>query len=324
MKRIIIVSALLCVCVATLAQNAPKRWAVVDFSANFMREDPDYAAELGDQALMGTVVEILGEDSYWKQIVSPEPYKAWVNDMGLVEMSEAEKDAYIAAPKYICTANVSHIWTEPSVGSDQLSEFLAGDLVLKCLSDKGKPISRKGFLQVSLPSGKQGWVLKGEVEDFASWTASRTATPDDIIETAMRFLGVPYMWGGTSIKNVDCSGLSRSVYFLNGILLPRNASQQVKVGEEVLPDEEHLQRGDLLFFGTPATAEKGERITHVGIYIGEGMYIHSSQVVRINSIDPASARYSGRSPLRARRIIGQADAGTGVVSIARSPFYFKQ
>ena len=53
-----------------------KRWAVVNLSVNNMREQPDYAAEMGDQCLMGTLVEIVGEDSYWKQIVAPKPYKA--------------------------------------------------------------------------------------------------------------------------------------------------------------------------------------------------------------------------------------------------------
>lgn len=324
MKRIIILSALLLASLATVAQTVPTRWAVVDFSANFMREEPDYGAELGDQALMGTLVRIVGQDSYWLQIISPEPYTAWVNDMGVVELTEEEKDAYIEAPKYICTADASHIWAEPSTDSPYVSEFIAGDIVRKCFSPNGKPVTKKSFCKVMLPSGHEGWALKSCVQDFGEWTVSRKASPSDVLETAYRFLGVPYMWGGTSIKNVDCSGLSRSVYFLNGILLPRNASQQVKVGQEVIPDEEHLQPADLIFFGTPATEDKAERITHVGIYIGDGMYIHSSQVVRINSIDPESERYTGRSPLRARRIIGQADAGTGVVSIARSPFYFKQ
>jgi SH3-like domain-containing protein len=69
-----------------------KKYAVVNFSVNFMREQPEYEAELGDQALMGTVVEIVGKKDYWKQIVSPEPYKAWVNDMGLVEMDGDQLD----------------------------------------------------------------------------------------------------------------------------------------------------------------------------------------------------------------------------------------
>ena len=103
--------------------------AVVEFSANLMREAPDFAAELGDQALMGTVVEILDRDGYWVKIKTPEPYTAWVTDLGLVEMIDKEIDDYLEAPKYICTASVSHIYEEPSVKSRIVSEFILGDVV---------------------------------------------------------------------------------------------------------------------------------------------------------------------------------------------------
>lgn len=146
----------------------------------------------------------------------------------------------------------------------------------------------------------------------------------------MMFLGVPYMWGGTSIKNVDCSGLTRSVYFMNGVLLPRNASQQAKTGTDVKifneygdVDWSHLIPGDLIFWGSPATASAPERISHVGMYIGGGRFIHSSEVVRINSFDRNKADFYDRKPVRARRIIGYVDRkGTGIVSVCRSQAYF--
>ena len=296
-----------------------KRWAVVNLSVNNMREQPDYAAEMGDQCLMGTLVEIVGEDSYWKQIVAPKPYKAWVNEMGLTEMTEAEKDAYLQAPKYICTADYARIWSEASEKSMGVCDFVAGDIVRKCLDAKGKALTHRKFVKVLLPSGRTGWVRREAVEDFRDWTSARSATAEEVLNTAYRFIGVPYLWGGTSIKGVDCSGLAWSTYFLNGILLPRNASQQAKVGIDVIPDTEHLMPGDLIFFGRAATEDKPERITHVGIYIGDGMYIHSSQVVRINSIDPASKDYSGRGPLRARRILWD----DSIQRLAGSPYYFK-
>ena len=316
-KLIICLLAGLLVCQTGFSQE--KRWAVVNLSVNNMREQPDYAAEMGDQSLMGTLVEIVGEDSYWKQIVAPKPYKAWVNEMGLTEMTEAEKDAYLQAPKYICTSDYSRIWSEPSEKSMGVCDFIAGDLVRQCLDSKGKALTHKKFVKVLLPTGKTGWALKKDVEDFAHWTSTRSATAEDILNTAYRFIGVPYLWGGTSIKGVDCSGLAWSTYFLNGVLLPRNASQQAKVGEDIAPDMEHLMPGDLLFFGRAATADKPERVTHVGIYIGDGMYIHSSQVVRINSLDPDSKSYSGRGPIRARRILGD----DSIPRIATSPYYFK-
>lgn len=299
-----------------------RRWAVVEFSTNFMREEPDYAAENGDQTLMGTVVEIIGERGYWRHIVSPEPYSAWVNEMGLVEMSQEEVNDYIDCLKYICTADFTHIYAEPSTESERISDFVMGGLVRSLFNGKGKPMKSGKFLACMLPSGKCGWVLKSDVEDFDSWVAGREMTSEAIINTAFNFLGVPYMWGGTSIKHVDCSGLVRSVFYMNGILLPRNASQQARAGVPVSMDE--LEPGDLLFFGTPADGTEQERISHVGIYMGDGVYIHASQVVRISTLDPDSDDYGGRQPLRARRILGHVDDGHEAISLAGSPYYFSQ
>ncbi len=324
MKRIIITLAAALLALPAFAQedNVERKWAVVEFSTNFMREEPDYAAENGDQALMGTVVEIIGERGYWRHIVSPEPYTAWVNEMGLVEMTQDEVNDYIDCLKYICVTDFTHIYAEPSLESERISDFVMGGLVRSLFNSKGKPMKSGKFLACMLPSGKCGWVLKTDVEDFDEWVATREQTADAIIGTAFNFLGVPYMWGGTSIKNVDCSGLTRSVFYMNGILLPRNASQQARVGIPVPIDA--LEPGDLIFFGTPAHDGAQEKISHVGIYMGDDVYIHASQVVRISNLDPESEDYEGREPLRARRILGYVDDGHGVVSIAESPYYFTQ
>lgn len=305
---------------AQVPSGEGRRWAVVDLSVNFMREAPDYTAENGDQTLMGTVVEIVGEEGYWRQIVSPEPYKAWVNELGLAEMTAEEVNGYIASPKYICTADFTHVFAGPSPKSGTISDLVMGGLVRPVTDSRGKAMRKGRFLACMLPDGRTGWVPKIDVEDFVSWTASRNATGESIVNTALRFLGVPYMWGGTSFKAVDCSGLSLCVYFMNGILLPRNTSQQVKAGMEVALDA--LEPGDLLFFGTPATEEKPERINHVGIYIGGGRFIHSSQLVRISSLDPAEPDFYERRPLHARRILGHIDDAPSVTLLQDSPFYF--
>jgi len=328
-----------------------KNYAVVEFSANMMREEPDYAAELGDQALMGTIVELLDTNSYWVKIKSPEPYTAWVNAMGLVPMDGIELQNYLDAPKYICTAEASHVYEEPDKDSRIVSELILGDIVrimykIKTHTsgslkgyDEGHAVLTKKFVGVVLPSGKTGYVPSSDVDLFYRWANERleeSGKPDkyrkSIIATAMKFLGVPYMWGGTSIKNVDCSGLSRSVYFANGVLLPRNCSQQVNCGEDIgIFDVDgsvncaYLLPGDLIFWGRPATETTKEKATHVGIYIGDGRFIHSSQVVRINSLDPTQSDYYQRKPIRVRRVIGHVDKkGSGVVSVRRSPYYFYQ
>ena len=330
------------------------RYAVTDFSVNFLREGPDFPEELGNQLLMGTPVEIVGREGYWRQVVSPDPYTAWCVEMGLVEMSENEMEAYIAAPKYIVTAEYSHVFSGPSEKAERVSDLVAGDLLR---SVEGKKV-KKGFVEVMMPSGTVGYVRKRDMEDFGKWAATRKATPESIVQTAMQFLGVPYQWGGTSVKGVDCSGFTRMVWFMNGILLPRNASAQANAGlpvevtadtddfpaetaetladlpgfkDEMLRRISHLQKGDLVFFGTPASTDKDgnlisdERISHVGIYIGDGKFIHASRLVRISSLIPGSPDYyelSGKM-IKARRIAGNG-ISDGVIRISDSPAYFPQ
>ena len=102
-------------------------------------------------------------------------------------------------------------------------------------------------------------------------------------------LGVPYLWGGTSPKGNDCSGFTKTVYLMNGFVIPRDASQQVTAGKIV--DEnlkfEGLEKGDLMFFGTPAKDGKKQRVTHVGIWLGNGKgeFIHSASNVHLSSVN---------------------------------------
>lgn len=336
-KTALLTAILLAVPFLATAQDAPdpgKEMAVVTLSTNFIRENPDYTAELGDQALMGTLVEILGQESYWVKIKSPEPYYGWVNEMGLRRLSSAEAGEYMEAPKYICTALFTHVLESPSRHCGTVTDLVQGDILRVCLKDDGKPSRHGHYVEVTLPTDERGWVRSDDVEPFLEWAEGRLSKASDedgfrkdLVSTALCYKGVSYMWGGTSIKNVDCSGMTRSVYFANGVLLPRNASQQAGVGEDIriFNDEgeltwDALLPGDLIFWGRAATAESRERISHVGMYIGDGKFIHSSQVVRINDF-----RTYSRNPVRARRIVGHIDEeGSGVVSTRRSPWYFQQ
>ena len=308
-----------------------KRWAVVELSTIYMRLQPDYEAALETQELMGTIVEIAGEKSYWKEIVSPQPYKAWATSKGLVEMSAKEIEAYKAAPKVMFKELYGHVYTQAAAGSQTVCDLVGGDILRIVSQDDSRAKSRKTrevmkgkWTQVMLPSGKTGYVPTSQLaphKEFMSIAKGEGSaesisenTTESIIAEAHKLVGVPYLWGGMSAKGVDCSGLVRISHIMNGVLLPRNASQQIQCGDrvpmninkgfwedrsdadafkaEMISRIAELKRGDLVFFGTPASQEgQRDRVTHVGIYLGDGKIIHSSHLVRINSLIPGEADY---------------------------------
>jgi len=289
-RKIIGILVLIMMGASAVAQE--KRMAVVEFSTSYLRLNPDYESPLETQELMGTVVEIVGEQSYWREVVTPQPYRAWCTDKGLVEMSAEELKAYEEAPKVMFKELCGHIYAEPSGNAGTVCDLVGGD-VMRYVRKKGR------WTEVMLPSGRRGFVPSKQLKSHTGFISikmgegsAESISPEmteKIIAEAEKLVGVPYLWGGMSAKGVDCSGLVRICHIMNGILLPRNASQQVKCGERVELD--NLQRGDLVFFGSPATDEKPMRVTHVGIYLGGNKIIHSSHKVRINSLIPGDADY---------------------------------
>lgn len=112
----------------------------------------------------------------------------------------------------------------------------------------------------------------------------------ELVLTARRFLGVPYRWGGEDRSHgFDCSGLTMVSYRLNGLNLPRNSRAQFKAGRYV--SKGNLQPGDLVFFATKG----GKRVTHVGMYIGKGQFIHAPRTGKTVRVASLSSRFFKRT-----------------------------
>lgn len=310
----LLVTAVLFDSVEMGAQVESKRMAVVELSTVYMRQKPDYESALETQELMGSVVEIMGEKGYWREIQSPQPYRAWVTELGLVEMDAEQLEAYENAPKYIFTGLYGHLYEEADENSNAICDLVAGNILRAVIkpgvnSEKSaitnKDCIKKGcWVMAKLPSGKEGWIRKESVELEHIFRNKTQASVENIISWAYKFIGVPYLWGGMSPKGLDCSGLVRVCHFMNNYYLPRNASQQINYGVEIPLDFKELKRGDLLFFGQAAHEGKPMRVTHIGIYLGNNKFIHSSHLVRINSLREGDEDYYENSHrlIAARRL----------------------
>jgi hypothetical protein len=280
-----------------------RQFGIVMVSVANMRSKPAQSAELATQVLMGMVVRLLKEEHGWYYVQSHDKYLAWLEDEALHRTNRAGVDAWADAEKVIVTDHYGVVRGKPS--SDALG---VSDLVVGCILKKVG--SSGSWVQVELPDGTGGYVERKSVVEHDVWKATRRLTPDNVEKVAKEFLGVPYLWGGTSVKGMDCSGFTKMVFRLNGLELQRDANQQATMGEVVTVGQnfEGLQKGDLLFFGRKASPEQPERITHVGIYLANKEFIHSpgGARVRLNSFDPSAANFSEaltRSFVRARRLI---------------------
>lgn len=294
-----------------------KTFGVIDVSVANIRTAPEHPAEMASQAILGTPVKILKKKGGWYLVQTPDEYIGWTNDR-LVRMTKDRYDAWAHLPKLIVTAEVTWVRAAKDRTSQPVSDVVAGSL----LALKG---SSGAFCEVEYPDGRTGFIGKDQAELFETWLAKAQDTPERIVATAKRFFGVPYLWGGTSSKGMDCSGFAKTVYYLNGVLLPRDADQQAGIGDSIdIPEGKmDLKPGDLLFFGSHAGAGKPEHVTHVAISLGGRRFIHSSADVHVNSLDPADSDYSdfrSVSFLQARRIIGAGES-SGVRRIAGIPYY---
>ena len=283
-----------------------QRWAVVKLSIATLRTEPRPAAEIATQAIMGMPVRVLEIDDDWCRVQTPDQYISYVPKSSLQLKTDRQMQQWQSARRMVLTTYDSRLVTEPA--GDQTVTDLVMSNILEYKGEKGK------WVRLATPDGREGFVEKTQVADLDQW-AQQNFDAALIEKTARRMMGSSYLWGGTSTKVTDCSGLVKVSYLSNAIILQRDASQQALTGEKIATWQD-AQLGDLLFFGNSKTG----RVTHVGIYLRDGQYIHCSGQVKINSLDPGDPTYL-YSPLSISRINGMIGT-TGITYLRNHPWYF--
>lgn len=296
-----------------------KTFGIVNVSVASIRSKPSHPAELATQSLLGTVVNVLKKKGGWYLVQTPDMYISWAENDAVTLADETAKNVWINSDRIIFTKEYGFVYAKADEKSEHVSDIVIGN-ILK-LIEKGE-----NFCKVEFPDGRVGFVKNDECKDFDEWNNSLDPTAEDIIETAKKFRGVPYLWGGTSSKLLDCSGFTKTVFYMNGILLDRDASQQVLKGEviDISNGYDKLKKGDLVFFGRKGKEGKRERITHVGIYIEDGDFIHEAGMVKINSFNKKKENFSSyrtRTFLHARRILDSVGKN-GIQLIKNNHFYY--
>ena len=313
MKKALTVLLPLLLCLAAPAQE----YGVVNISVCNVRLTPDYDAVMDSQALLGTPVHILqrSEKNGWPEVRTPDDYTGWVHKDAITPLSFEQYHAWNAAPKIIVTALHGVVYADTR-SKATLSDVVAGDRLLD--------LGRKGrYFRVGFPDGRTGYLEREFAQTESAWRKGLQQTPEAILTTALTMNGFPYVWAGMSPNGMDCSGYVRTVLFMHDIIIPRNASEQAKVGERIFGTEDLLP-GDLVFFGRMDGA--APKVSHVGIYLGKGRFIHSLGLVKIASFrsdDPLYDAYNTGRYLFGGRVLPFIDRQEGVNTTLTNPFYLE-
>lgn len=164
-----------------------------------------------------------------------------------------------------------------------------------CIAILGQNSSWYGVL---MADASTGWIEKSKVDllnyQLLSPTSPSYGIGSRVVNAALKYLGIPYRWGGYSLGGLDCSGFVKAVFACHGVALPRVARDQARVGTPI--GWTQLQPGDRLYF-----ACKGGEIDHAGIYMGNGLFIHSSISRGGVAVDKLAKPFFANSLVAARR-----------------------
>jgi gamma-D-glutamyl-L-lysine dipeptidyl-peptidase len=270
---------------------APAAQAVVVVAVENMYAAPDESVEVVSQATLGQVVDVIDTRGRFARVRTPDLYEGWLPRAAVSLYPDAATPRYARAGRVVeVTSLMAYLYRDADV---ETARPLTGAPLASRLEVSADGPD-EGWLTVRLPYGDTAYVQAGDVTPADPAGPRRRGSPEEVLATARRFLGVPYLWGGMTARGLDCSGLVSRVYLANGVVLPRDADLQFESPDLVPVERTALQPADLVFFGRDAKS-----ITHVGLYAGDGRFIsattHGTPAVHEDRLDDPhwSSAYQG-------------------------------
>lgn len=249
-----------------------------------MYSHPSDRSDVVSQAIYGSNVTLLVARGEWSRIQTADRYKGWVPSRQLRIILTGDGYA-TSGPTVQVESLFANIYDDPDITKhkpvitvpfETKLEVAPSDAVVANKPQKPAP---EGWLEVRLPVMRRAWIQTGDVI-----SDPKPLSIPESIELAKKFLGLPYLWGGRTSFGFDCSGFTQMLVRARGILMPRDADQQAAWSGVTPVDRNDLQPGDLLFFGSSP-----KKITHTGMYIGDGQFIQDTTtghpVVQISRLD---------------------------------------
>lgn len=223
------------------------------------RAEASDKSEQVTQLLFGETIKVYEKKRSWYRIkTAHDNYECWMDEKQFLFITQSQFEELQSQPPLVA-ADFVQLIQHPKSG-EMISLLLGSNL----------PYFKNNRIQID----KDEWKFEGITAD-----TKKKLPKSKIIDYALMLLNAPYQWGGRSPFGIDCSGFIQIIYKLNGISLPRDASQQAEVGQ-ALSFIEEAEEGDLAFFDN----EEGQ-ITHVGIILENNRIIHASGMVRIDQLD---------------------------------------